>query len=109
MLSQLKTDKIETDKLFLNADSGFDSTNFRILCHHHEIFDNINANKRNGHEECRSGFIFDELLDKQRFVIEKTNAWADDFKALLVRFETKNVNWMSLNIIAFTTILLRKL
>ena len=109
MLSQLKTSKIETDGLFLNADSGFDSTNFRILCHQHEIFDNIDANKHNGNEECRSGFIFDELLYKQRFVIERTNAWVDAFKALLVRFETKNVNWMSLNIIAFTTILLRKL
>ena len=109
MLSQLKTSKIETDGLFLNADSGFDSTNFRILCHQHETFDNIDANKRNGNEECRSGFIFDELPYKQRFVIERTNAWVDAFKALLVRFETKNVYWMSLNIIAFTAILLRKL
>ena len=40
---------------------------------------------RNGDE---SEAIFDELLYEQRFVIERTNAWVDTFKALLVRFET---------------------
>jgi len=39
---------------------------------------------RNGDE---SEAIFDELLYEQRFVIERTNAWVDVFKALLVHLK----------------------
>jgi Transposase and inactivated derivatives len=109
MLLQFEVSKIATEGLFLNADSGFDSADFRVFCHQHEIFDNIDTNKRNGYDENHSWSFFDELLYKQRFVIERTNAWIDAFKTLLVRFETKNIHWKSLNIIAFIAILLRKL
>ena len=53
---------------------------------------------RNGDE---SEAIFDELLYEQRFVIERTNAWVDVFKALLVHFETNKI----LKIITFTSFL----
>lgn len=53
---------------------------------------------RNGDE---SEAIFDELLYEQRFVIERTNAWVDVFKALLVHFETNK----TLKIITFTSFL----
>ncbi len=49
------------------------------------------------------------LLYKCRFVIERTNAWLDAFKALLVRFETNKIHWKALNLLAFTVILLRQL
>jgi transposase len=106
MLKNIQTSQIATDGLFLNADSAFDNIDFRNLCKKYEIFDNIDYNRRNG-SECDS--IFDELLYKQRFVIERTNAWIDAFKALLVRFEKKSKHWLSLNIIAFAVILLRQL
>ena len=32
----------------------------------------------------------DDELYKERFSVERTNAWIDAFKALLVRFETKS-------------------
>lgn len=35
--------------------------------------------------------LFDELLYKCRFVIERTNTWLDAFKAILVRFETNAI------------------
>ena len=53
--------------------------------------------------------IFDELLYKCRFVVEKTNAWLDGFKAILVRFETNKIHWKALNLPAFVVILLRQL
>ena len=37
-------------------------------------------------------YIFDELLYKQQFIIERTNAWIDAVRVLLVRFETKNTH-----------------
>ena len=86
MLIDMEKAEIPTKWLFLNADSGFDTNDFRKLCFQKDITSNIDFNKRNGQlKDC----LFDELLYKNRFVIERTNAWMDAFKALLVRFETK--------------------
>lgn len=94
--------------MFLNADAGFDTSDFRSYCYANDIFDNIDQNKRNGNS-IEAYTVFDELLYKTRFVIERTNAWLDAFKAILIRFETKNSHWKSLLLLAFTVILLRKL
>ena len=48
MLRSIKTADIPIKGLFLNADSGFDTSDFRTYCFRNEIFDNIDKNKRNG-------------------------------------------------------------
>lgn len=106
MLQNIQSSNISTQGLFLNADSGFDTKEFRKCCNRHDITDNICHNKRNGLEQDN---LFDELLYKHRFVIERTNAWLDAFKALLVRFETNKIHWKALNLLAFCVILLRQL
>jgi transposase len=106
MTDSLQKSGISFDGLFLNADAGFDSRPFRNCLYKHDIIDNIDQNKRNGKNDVS---FFDDQLYKQRFVIERTNAWLDAFKAILVRFETKKSHWKALNIIAFTIILLRQL
>jgi transposase len=63
--------------------------------------------KRN-ENSTQSNTVFDELLYRTRFVIERTNAWLDAFKAILVRFETNDLHWKSLLLLAFSVILLRK-
>jgi len=104
MLDTIESANISTKGLFLNADAGFDTTEFRESCFKNDIIDNIDKNKRNGSE---NESIFDTLLYKQRFVIERTNAWLDAFKAILVRFETNKIHWEALNLLAFCVILLR--
>jgi len=106
MLTDIQSSNILTEGLFLNADAGFDTNEFRTSCFKNDIIGNIDKNKRNGDE---SESIFDELLYKQRFVIERTNAWLDAFKAILVRFETNKIHWKALNLLAFCVILLRQL
>lgn len=106
MLKNIRAANIRTDGLFLNADAGFDTSEFRLSCFKNDIIGNIDINKRNGQE---SDFIFDELLYKCRFVIERTNAWLDSFKAILMRFETNKTHWKALNLLAFSVILLRQL
>jgi len=106
MLANIQTSNIRTDGLFLNADAGFDTKEFRESCFTNDIIDNIDKNKRNG-EENES--IFDEMLYKCRFVIERTNAWLDAFKAILVRFETNSIYWKALNLLAFCVVLIRQL
>lgn len=106
MILDIQKSDILTDGLFLNADAGFDTTEFRSYCFRNEIIDNIDQNNRNGHQ---GEYIFDTLLYKCRFVVERTNAWLDAFKAILVRFETNETHWKALNLLAFCVILLRKL
>lgn len=106
MLQDIRHSKIATEWLFLNADSGFDTKEFRNYCYKNDIIANIDQNTRNGNA---AEYIFDDLLYKCRFVIERTNAWMDGFKALLVRFETNKIHWKALNLIAFIVILLRQL
>jgi hypothetical protein len=70
------------------------------------FIDNVDQNKRNGNQEDH---FFDPLLYKCRFVLERTNAWLDTFKALLMRFETNEIHWKALNIFGFSVFLLRQL
>jgi transposase len=53
--------------------------------------------------QCR-----DEVLYKLRFTIERTCAWEDKFKRLLLRFETKQIRHLGFKLIAFTLINLRE-
>jgi len=106
MMLKIQESDIQTNWLFLNADAGFDTAEFRSYCFENDIIDNIDQNKRNGNQ---SDHLFDPLLYKCRFVVERTNAWLDAFKALLVRFETNEIHWKALNLLAFCIILLRQL
>jgi transposase len=106
MLNNIRSSNINTNGLFLNADAGFDMDDFRNFCSRNGIIDNIHLNKRNGNI---SENVFDQWLYKCRFVIERTNAWLDAFKALLVRFETNTIHWKALHLLAFCVILLRQL
>lgn len=112
--SLLKEAGICLDGLFLNADSGFDSDEFRLACQKEEIIPNVKPNPRNskpGNEPVyqKGDHVFDDLLYKDRAVIEHANAWMDGFKALLVRFEFSLKNWISLNFITISVIFLRKI
>jgi len=107
MCQSLEDADIAVKGIFLNADAGFDAEELRTLCREKEIEANIADNPRNG-SLPETYHYFDELLYKERYVIERTNAWLDSFKPLLVRFE-KNINsWMAQHFMAFSVLLLRK-
>ena len=108
MLEDIKKSNILTDYLFINVDAGFDAQELRNFCIKKDLFVNIDFNKRNGNVSDREE-IFDEKLYKRRFVIERMNAWIDGFKALLIRYETKEKHWRDWHLLAFCCILIRKL
>jgi transposase len=95
--------------LFLNADAGFDSQVLRDKCKEKEIQANIAVNPRNGIAVTVDYQYFDEELYKCRTVIEHANAWMDSFKAILIRFEKKAINWVALLLLAFSVRFLRKI
>ena len=112
--SLLKEAGLNLKGLFLNADPGFDSADFKAACGKEEIIANVKENPRNSANAEQPPYetgthVFDGELYADRSVIEHANAWIDGFKALLVRFEFSVKNWMSLHFIAFAVIFLRKI
>lgn len=108
IVSTLKQAKIGVDGLFLNGDAGFDAQILRQICDQYEIFPNLAINKRNAANLDKLEYLFDTELYKERFVVERTNAWIDGFKNLLIRYETNAKHWLGLHYLAFSVILLRK-
>lgn len=101
--------QIRLDGLFLNADSGFDANVLREACFRRDIEANIAHNPRSTTSEAAADHYFDAELYRHRTAIERTNAWLDSFKTLLVRYETNVHNWVAFHFLAFTVLLLRKI
>jgi len=100
---------IDLEGLFMNADAGFDNQVLRDWAEHKGIHANFCFNKRNNKKNDRDDLYFDSLLYQERFVVERTNAWLDGFKALIMRYEKLAQSWLSMHYLAFSVILLRKI
>lgn len=106
MMADLSKANIRTDGHFLNADAGFDRVAMRSVLKSYGVVANICIYKRNGTtNDC---ILLDELLYRERYSIERTNAWIDCYRTILNRFDTTLKNWESWNYIAFSVLLLRK-
>ena len=93
----------------LNLDAGFDSKTNRKCIFNAGLRPNIKENPRNRQKPKRGRKrFFDEALYKLRFIVERTFAWEDKFKRLLLRFETKQIHHLGFKLIAFTLINLRE-
>jgi transposase len=93
----------------LNLDAGFDSKANRKCIFNAGLTPNIKENPRNRQKPKRGRKrFFDEILYKLRFTVERTFAWEDKFKRLLLRFETKQVHHLGFKLLAFTLINLRE-
>jgi len=103
----LEDAEIAVEGLFLNADAGFDFKELREKCEAKGIIPNFDINKRN--RSNGNDHYFDEVLYKERYSIERTNAWIDSYRSLLNRFDTTLTSWIGFNYIAFITIALKKI
>jgi transposase len=92
----------------LNADKGFDCKKLRRVCRRRNIQPNIKENIRNRKKPKRGRKrFFDENVYKRRFVNERTFAWLDSFKNLLIRFDKLDDCWKNWHYIAFALILIK--
>lgn len=98
---------ISVKGLFLNADAGFDSKDFRNSCNQKQINANICFNKRNGNTDRDE--YFDQKLYDERYAAERTNAWMDSYRSLLNRFDTTTKSWKGFNYLAFIVIAVKKI
>jgi transposase len=108
MMKSLSRCAITVQNSILNADKGFDSKKLRRACQRRGIVPNIKENSRNRKKNKRGRKrFFNHDVYKRRFVNERTFAWLDSFKTLLVRFDKLDENWINWHYLAFTIILLK--
>ena len=106
--SSLKHLGLDIKAAFFNADSAFDTKAARKVCFNHAIIPNIAENKR-GRKKPKRGRkrLFNKDVYKHRFVAERSFAWIDKFRTLLIRFERKDTYFLGAHFIAFAMINLR--
>jgi len=93
---------------FFNADKAFDTREARKTCFNHGLIPNIDENKRNRKAIKRGRKrLFNVEIYKHRFTSERTFAWSDKFKALLIRFDRKYAYFLGAHFIAKAMINLR--
>jgi hypothetical protein len=100
---------LEVSGAGLNLDAGFDSKANRKSVFNAGLKPTIKENPRNRQTPKRGRKrFFDAVLYKLRFIVERTFAWEDKVKRLLLRFETKQSHHLGFNLLAFTLINLRE-
>jgi len=93
---------------FFNADKAFDTKDARKTCFNHGLVPNIDENKRNRKTAKRGPKrFFDPEVYKRRFTSERSFAWIDKFRALLIRYDRRDAYFLGAHFIAFAMINLR--
>lgn len=93
---------------YFNADMAFDTREARKTCFNHGLIPNIPENTRNRKQPKRGRKrIFNAAVYADRFCAERTFAWVDKFKRLLIRFERYDVCFLGAHHLAFALINLR--
>ena len=99
---------LDIEGAFFNADKAFDTKAARKTCFNHGLIPNMAENKRNRKSKKRGRKrLFDAEVYKRRFTSERTFAWVDKFRALLLRFERRDAYFLGGHHIAFALINLR--
>ena len=93
---------------FFKAESAFDTQAARKIGFNPGLMPNIAENQRHRkHLQRGRKRLFDPEIDKQRFTRERSFAWIDKFRALLIRFERQDVFFLAGHFIAYAIINLR--
>ena len=93
----------------LNLDGVFDSKKNRKAIFNRGLVPNIRENRRN-RKKTKPGpkRMFDQAVHALRLAIERTFAWEDKFKRLLLRFERIQSRHLSFKLVAYALINLRQ-
>ena len=93
---------------YRNLDGGFDSAHNRKMIFNAGLIPNIPENPRNRKRTKRGRKrFFNAALHALRMCVERTFAWEDKFKRLLLRFERIQQRHYGMKLMAYTLINLR--
>ena len=94
---------------YVNLDGGFDSRHNRKMIFNAGMIPNITENPRHRKTPKRGRKrFFNEAIHALRMHVERTFAWEDKFKRLLLRFERIQQRHYGMKVLAYTLINLRK-
>jgi hypothetical protein len=94
---------------YLNLDGGFDSTHNRKCIFNAGLIPNIPENPRNRKTTKRGRKrFFNEAIHALRLRVERTFAWEDKFRRLLLRFEHRQQRHYGMKLMAYTLINVRR-
>jgi hypothetical protein len=94
---------------YLNLDGGFDSRHNRKAIFHAGLIPNIKENPRNRkHPKLGRKRLFNAAIHALRDRVERTFAWEDEFKRVLLRFEYIQQRHYGMKLMAYTLINLRQ-
>ena len=93
---------------YLNLDGGFDSAHNRTCIFNAGLIPNIKENPRNRKTPKRGrNRFFNAAIHALRMRVERTFAWEDTFKRLLLRFERNQQRRYGMKLMAYTVMNLR--
>ena len=93
---------------YLNLDGGFDSAHNRKFIFNAGLIPNIKENPRNRKTTKRGRKrLFNAALHTLRMRVERTFAWEDKFKRLLIRFERIQQRHYGMKLLGYTMVNLR--
>jgi transposase len=94
---------------YLNLDAGFDSTHNRKCIFNAGMIPNIPENPRNRKRTKRGRKrFFNAAIHALRTCVDRTFAWEDKFKRLLLRFEHLQQRHFGMKLLAYTLINVRE-
>jgi transposase len=94
---------------YLNLDAGFDSTHNRKCIFNAGMIPNIAENPRNRKRTKRGRKrFFNAAIHALRTRVDRTFAWEDKFKRLLLRFEHRQQRHFGMKLMAYTLINVRE-
>jgi hypothetical protein len=94
---------------YLNLDAGFDSTHNRKMIFNAGMIPNIKENPRHRKTTKRGRKrLFNEAIHALRTHVDRTFAWEDKFKRLLLRFERIQQRHYGMKLLAYTLINVRE-
>jgi len=100
---------LDLDKAYLNLDGGFDSKHNRKVIFNAGLIPNIKENPRNRKAPKRGRKrLFNKAIHALRERVERTFAWEDKFKRLLLRFEHIQRRHYGMKLMAYTMINVRR-
>jgi transposase len=105
----VKTVGLTLTGAYLNLDAGFDSTHNRKCIFNAGMIPNIKENPRNRKRMKRGRKrLFNEVIHALRTRVDRTFAWEDKFKRLLLRFEHIQQRHFGMKLLAYTLINVRE-
>jgi hypothetical protein len=100
---------LDLDKAYLNLDGGFDSARNRKAIFNAGLIPNVKENPRNRKTTKRGRKrLFNHAIHALRDRVERTFAWEDKFKRLLLRFEHIQQRHYGMKLMAYTLINVRR-